>query len=898
MSKRPLKSSSRRDPLRFFKVILIGMGLGFVAVMIAPSSEPEKSVLENQPAQTRSETPEVAVNPPAPAVPVVGEGKKPNLNPASAPPLQEEKSAGEKASAQATAAQSAPEDNKPAPEQSKVPAKPEPIMAPAANVAFPKTFSTADMDAALQPLISFKIGDDDAASVKEAVAAAARENGGSVIEKIKDPAAKKFAEWNRLHRASADFNEVIAFGHAHPLFPEPAQDPGFEKRLFLADAPSGDVLKYYTNRMPYSGAGKASLGGALLESGQRERGLALIKLAWRRYIFDPNVEAKFLAKYGALLDKTDQAQRKLLLQAHAALKAEPNNATSAGTHEKGLRAIAHLRARKGKGALLHATSRSRRRAERRKGRQVNLIIPPSKEEAVLDGKAGAFRIVSFSHPVRLRKVSRKTKETDSAGHKGGGPAHGKQETAAKKDKPVKTLQAKAAEKAFALAKERTPGSASLLSKLKELRREGADDDVWSLLRSIDPNTADLADPDRWWEFRQSEIRRALNEDHPKTAYAIAIAHGPLDGKNLSEAQFLAGWIALRYLKDPKLAITHFEASRTEDFVRRDARAAYWLGRAALELGSHAQAQKYFAEAASSYFTFYGSLARQASRDKKCEFRAPPEPSKAAIAAFVKEDAFKAVIIAKQLDLQPILINYVLDLARQIRDPEQMTLVMELAERTVPVHVAVRAAKIAMLRGFATDDYAFPTLLPKFNGNGEANKVEPALLNALTRQESEFNTGSISNVGARGLMQIMPQTAKQVAASMKIKYEMGRLISDPSYNVTLGAAFLAQLISGYDGSYILSLAAYNAGPGRVSQWIKNFGDPRDKSIDPIDWVERIPIAETRHYVERILESTQLYRCRFEDGKANFQLAEDLHRGRPGKIPDLADVVGSGDLDQTP
>ena len=172
------------------------------------------------------------------------------------------------------------------------------------------------------------------------------------------------------------------------------------------------------------------------------------------------------------------------------------------------------------------------------------------------------------------------------------------------------------------------------------------------------------------------------------------------------------------------------------------------------------------------------------------------------------------------------------------------------------------------------------------------------MNALTRQESEFYTGTVSRVGARGLMQLMPQTAKNVAASVKMKYELARLVSDPSYNVTLGSVFLAQLLSGYDGSYILTLAAYNAGPGRVAEWIKDFGDPRDKNIDPIDWIERVPFTETRQYIHKILESTQLYRCRIESGQKGFQIVEDLHRGRPGKIPDIDDIAGSAGSDDTP
>ena len=252
---------------------------------------------------------------------------------------------------------------------------------------------------------------------------------------------------------------------------------------------------------------------------------------------------------------------------------------------------------------------------------------------------------------------------------------------------------------------------------------------------------------------------------------------------------------------------------------------------------------------------------------------------------MNEDAFKAVMIAKQLDMEPALNAYVLDLARQLHDPEQMTLVAGACTagdwRRISPSARPRSRCCAALPSRLTPTRRFCRNTARQADNA---KLEPALLNALTRQESEFYTGTVSPVGARGLMQLMPQTARQVAASVKMKYELSRLVSDPSYNVTLGSAFLAQLVSAYGGSYVLTLAAYNAGPGRVAEWIKEFGDPRDKDVDPIDWVERIPFTETRQYVQKILESIQLYRCGFENSKPGFQLVEDLHRGRPGKVPE--------------
>ncbi len=908
MSTPPGKTPSSKGPFGLLSAILTGLVLGFFAVMmlpyILPPREPGQTLAqipgEMSPALSRkpigSSASLIKASDSAP-LDAKARQRDPSLPSPAVRLAENEEHAGDS---------KAPEEAKPADERpAKIPAppqsakeeeQPKPVLIPAAVLRFPKPFSSEDTTAALEPLLTFKVSEDDAKAVKDAVEAASRqddEDARASIKKISDPAAKIFAEWRRLRQSNADFHEAMTFRLAHPLFPEPAQDAVTEKSLFLSNAPGPDVLKFYTNRMPLTGAGHASLGAALVETGERERGLALLKFAWTRYVLDPAVEEKFQSKFGTLLDANDRVRRERLLAIHAVYKDDPGKKLASDTGRGGLKALARL---KGKKAKHHGGRHGSGRAAHRKNRhRAGLEDGAGQREAALSGKARALGARPLAELVRLKKGKKAdTADTESKDKDKAKPA--------KEDdgKPAAgTRQAKAAENAFKLSTEQARGPGSLLARLKALRREKADDDLWSLLRSIGPDKADLADPNLWWDFRRSEIRRALSQDRPKTAYAIARAHGPLEGDNLSEAEFFAGWIALRFLKDPHRALPHFEASRVIGFARNEARAAYWLGRAKVELRAPEEAQGHFAEAASRYYTYYGALARQALRTgHACEFRAPLQPSHEAIAAFVNEDAFKAVMIAKQLDLEPLLNGFVLDLARQIRDPEQMTLVMELAERVVPPHVAVRAAKIALLRGYAVEAYAYPTLLPKFDQAGGNGKLEPALLNALTRQESEFYTGTVSRVGARGLMQLMPETAKHIAAAVKMKYELPRLISDPSYNVTLGSAFLAQLLSGYDGSYVLSLAAYNAGPGRVSEWIKDFGDPRDKDVDPIDWVERIPFTETRQYVQKILESTQLYRCRFANSKTRFQLVEDLHRGRPGKIPDLTDISGSAGMDETP
>ncbi|MGO9484346.1 MAG: lytic transglycosylase domain-containing protein [Rhodomicrobium sp.] len=904
MSTPPGRTPAPRDPFKLLSAILTGLVLGFFAVMLFQQDLPQQSprqMLAQASAAAQPPLAKGAVLPPAPAVKAATPVKQAQPEPSPAKPAEmaqtpdrrpapEDVKAPSKVSGEA-AAPAAPEPAKASAAEVPVPAKPAPPPAPApvsipASSARPaKSLSADEMTAALQPLLSFRIGDEDAKAVKEAVEAASREDDGdarAAINKIVSPAARNFAEWKRWRNPQADFQESLAFRVAHPLYPDLPQDGTNEKNLFLSNAPAAAVLKFYTNRNPLTGAGHGSLGGALMEAGERERGLAMIKFAWGRYMLDPAVEEKFRSRFGALLDEQDRRRREQLVAIHAAYKEDPGKDSE--TRGKGLRAALKLKAKKGRNGGSHrALHRNRRR--RADGENGTRWL----REAAALGKARQLGVASLVEPVRYRRISRKTASGHNKDEDGKKPA----------DEGSNTRQAKAAANAFKLTREVRGGPGTLLSRLKALRRENADDDLWSLLRSLDPNSADLADPDHWFDFRRSEVRRALIQDHPKTAYAIASVHGPLDAENLSNAEFMAGWVALRFVHDPLLAVPHFKASRITGFPRTEARAAYWLGRAKLETGAAKEAQRYFAEAATRFYTFYGALARQALyRDNTCEFRAPTAPSERAIAAFVNEDAFKAVMIAKQLDLDSVLKAFILDLSRQIRDPEQMTLVMELAQRVTGPHVAVHAAKVALLRGFAVEAYAFPALLPKYGEAGGNAKVEPAILSALTRQESEFFTGTVSPVGARGLMQLMPQTARQVAVSAKMKYDLGRLSSDPSYNVTLGSAFFAQLLSGYDGSYVLTLAAYNAGPSRVVEWIKQLGDPRDKDVDPIDWVERLPYIETRQYIQKILESTQLYRCGFENRKAGFRLVEDLHRGRPGKIPEPNDIAGSSGADETP
>jgi soluble lytic murein transglycosylase len=424
--------------------------------------------------------------------------------------------------------------------------------------------------------------------------------------------------------------------------------------------------------------------------------------------------------------------------------------------------------------------------------------------------------------------------------------------------------------------------AILLARAQYLRRAKNDAKARELLTSAPKSAEALLDPEEWWKERQRHIREALNDGDAATAYALA--SGPNDGLehwDLSEAEFMAGWIAFRFLNKPEAARKHFAAAAAAGGLpKRRSRASYWLGRIESAAGNQDEARARYMEAAEHHHTFYGQLAHQmiAGPDARLKFRHYPRPTKQDIDEFVGEDAIQAMVIAEKAGFDNLLALFMYDLAREIDSAPKMILLCELASRIAPPHATVRMAKIAINRDFPVEHYAYPRALPEFSVIASGQDTDEALIHALTRQESEFNPSIVSSAGAVGLMQLLPSTAKFVARQHNVDYTKNRLSSDPAYNVSLGSAFLHQLISNYDGSYIMALAGYNAGPGRVSRWAKELGDPRNSKVDPVDWIERIPFTETRDYVHKILESVQVYRSRLLDENAPIRLAEDLHRGR--------------------
>jgi soluble lytic murein transglycosylase len=200
---------------------------------------------------------------------------------------------------------------------------------------------------------------------------------------------------------------------------------------------------------------------------------------------------------------------------------------------------------------------------------------------------------------------------------------------------------------------------------------------------------------------------------------------------------------------------------------------------------------------------------------------------------------------------------------------------EAANRANDARGMLLLGKAALGRGHPFDYYAHPTVgLPGYTPIGPA--IDPSVAYSIARTESHFNQRVVSTAKAVGLMQVTPDAGKYIAKKFKAIFDWGRMQKDPVYNTQMGAAELGDLFQFYRGSYILTFAGYNAGRGRVKDWIERFGDPRDPKVDPVDWVERIPFAETRNYVPRILEALQVYRIRF-GGNSKLQIEADLQRG---------------------
>lgn len=389
-------------------------------------------------------------------------------------------------------------------------------------------------------------------------------------------------------------------------------------------------------------------------------------------------------------------------------------------------------------------------------------------------------------------------------------------------------------------------------------------------------------PDRWWQERHLQARRALREGRYEIAWRLAAEHGLLDGHEtdeveigddvpaelaldrraqIADAEWLAGWIALRFLDRPAVALTHFTTMYgVVGYPVSLARGAYWAGRAADRLGDAALAARWFDEAARYPTTFYGQLARERSGGDLHDLgAAEASASEEERALFDLAGPVRAARLLARLGEDRLLGHFIRQMTQSAPTASARMLVAGLGAEFERPQIGVIAAKLASRSGTLIVERGYPLVRLEL-----ASPEQQSLAHAIARQESQFDPAAISHVGALGLMQLMPATANRVARQLNYPYSRERLLSDPAYNLELGTNFFATLLERFGGSPVLALAAYNAGPGAVDRWLKDFGDPRDMSADPLDWIELIPYGETRNYVQRVLEAAPVYGLRLADG----------------------------------
>jgi soluble lytic murein transglycosylase len=360
---------------------------------------------------------------------------------------------------------------------------------------------------------------------------------------------------------------------------------------------------------------------------------------------------------------------------------------------------------------------------------------------------------------------------------------------------------------------------------------------------------------------------------PKLAYDLVQHAGFTSGDQYPDQLFLAGFIALRFLKDPATALADFQ--KLESAVSRPiskSRAHYWQGRSLEAMGDLERARARYRVAASWPETFYGQVAL-ARLDPSPTLRLSDTTVEAVSAADVDGDPLMSEIkVLADLGQAGSLRQFVERDAAAYPTPRHIKRLMILLTNWGYPEIAVRLAKSLSYDGVYLPSFTHPLVaLPSYAGPGAA--PDPALVLGLIRQETEFDAYAVSSAGARGLMQMMPASAKIAARQAKMPYKQNSLLGDPHYNMQLGMTEARGQLDRFDGSWVLAAAAYNAGPNNARKWLASNGDPR--RTDPIDWIEQIPFGETRNYVQRVLENTEVYRARLAGKDVPLRILADLY-----------------------
>ncbi|MCP4395279.1 MAG: lytic transglycosylase domain-containing protein [Alphaproteobacteria bacterium] len=394
-------------------------------------------------------------------------------------------------------------------------------------------------------------------------------------------------------------------------------------------------------------------------------------------------------------------------------------------------------------------------------------------------------------------------------------------------------------------------------------------------------TATKTNPQKWWRLRKYVAMKLLEKGKVDKAYELTSNHNmAYEGVLFADAEWLSGWIALRFKKDDRLAFNHFETlhNNVSSAVSKS-RGAYWSGIASEKIDVNVS-NDYLKKAAFFSTTFYGQLAAAKIGDKSYwSLPKEPAPSETLISQVKNDELIRVVAILDVLGQDRLMKVFVRKLYDMAETPEKVAALAEvLGGHVSRPDLSVVVARRARMDGIELTESGYPIVSKEYS----KEVLEKSLTLAVVRQESSFQVNAVSSAKAYGIMQLIPSTAKRMSKHLGLDYSTKKLKNDPIYNMTLGSNYLKKMVKEFDGSYVLAIAAYNAGPSRVKKWVKKYGDPRKGEIAMIDWIEAIPYSETQNYVQRVVENLKVYRRLFGDNVVTHTLQGNLRSAPSDEI----------------
>lgn len=419
---------------------------------------------------------------------------------------------------------------------------------------------------------------------------------------------------------------------------------------------------------------------------------------------------------------------------------------------------------------------------------------------------------------------------------------------------------------------------------KALRATRGDQDAVAMRLAGDlPRAPGFEDGDqRLYTERRNIFVSALRAQDYDAAYKAMNNGGFASGVRRAESEFFAGWIALTRLHQPQVALTHFQSIKQAGATPlTQARALYWSGRAAEAAGDEAGAHAYYLDGSQYIGAFYGQLAAEKAGVSTLTLPPEPQPTEADRARFESRPQVRAAHILADIGESDLFKTFVGVIDDNLPTAEEYALLMDMTRDAGEPFLAMMAGRAAAGRGFLLPERMYPVRAAP----DVPNAPEQAFVLAITRQESSFDPKIRSAADARGMMMLLPSTARIVARDLGVPYNAGQLY-DADYNMKLGTFHLGQLINQQSGSYLLTAVGYNAGPSRPAQWVAFCPDPRASANDPLDFIECVPFTETRDYMMRVMENLEIYRARLNGGTAPLTPMADLKRGAYGTVTTAA------------